>query len=445
MPSRLSLPSSLLLLLTAALPAQTSRICTTQANPTLELDRIEARTWEDLLQRHASISRRLRVEQPTAVRKMPDDEGEKFWMDYWYFNDDRHDPRKRDVASYLEDDEMNNNLAALEPAYPIHFERTVPGFSLFGKEFSIPRNLRPGNLFSKRAFQCPANTRPCSSISRPNSCCSLGSVCQIVPDTGLGDVGCCSGGSYGSGKKCSGKLQSCLDGYTNCSEFPGGGCCIPGYICVKDGCLFVSTTTVTITASSSSASTTTKPTTTTQIVNPPIRPTSHPTITTTVLPTSTGIATTTDPEILDDCPTGFYACSAVYYGGCCRTGRDCNPTSCPPFTPYTAINTNGVTIIIPASATGGAAPPRRASKCADGWTTCNADAGGGCCPNGFRCGRESCTFSGTGTAEARATGGGEEVVGKIPPESGAQILLPSLMILVGAMAGPRLISWIAAA
>lgn len=52
---------------------------------------------------------------------------------------------------------------------------------------------------------------------------------------GAGDVGCCP-----EGQKCSGVIGRCAEGYTACSGALGGGCCIPGYECVRGGCTFPS-------------------------------------------------------------------------------------------------------------------------------------------------------------------------------------------------------------
>lgn len=123
---------------------------------------------------------------------------------------------------------------------------------------------------------------------------------------------------------------------------------------------------------------------------PPARPTSR--------------TTTSDASAsrVDVCPTGFYACSAVYHGGCCQTGRDCHTTSCPT-TSSTTLTTNGETIIVPVT-TG---VSHNTGKCAKGWFSCADTAGGGCCPSGFACGT-SCTATAAKTTVAKeeATSGG---------------------------------------
>lgn len=145
-----------------------------------------------------------------------------------------------------------------------------------------------------------------------------------------------------------------------------------------------SPTPTTSSESSSQTETTTRTTTSSQEQSPPMRPTTD------VESTVTATETITGPDM---CPTGFYACSAVYQGGCCRTGRDCDTTSCPPTSSVTVVDSNGVTVAVP---TGDAATT--SNPCATGWFSCAASDGGGCCPSGFACGRESCTASGSGTA-----------------------------------------------
>lgn len=108
------------------------------------------------------------------------------------------------------------------------------------------------------------------------------------------------------------------------------------------------------------------------------------------------------------CPTGFYACSAVYHGGCCRTGRNCDTTSCPQTSSTTVESNAHDTIVAPvdATSTGGST-----DQCAGGWFGCAADMGGGCCPTGFACGSQSCT--------ATATGGGVSATGTTVAKSAA--------------------------
>lgn len=136
---------------------------------------------------------------------------------------------------------------------------------------------------------------------------------------------------------------------------------------------------------------------------PPVQPTTEPPTTITSAATTT-TAHSTGPSV---CPTGFYACSAVYHGGCCRTGRDCDTTSCPTTSSTTIINSDGVTVAVP---TGSAATTASAGgSCATGWFSCAASAGGGCCPSGFACGA-SCTATASGTATG-TVGKGEPGVG----------------------------------
>lgn len=121
---------------------------------------------------------------------------------------------------------------------------------------------------------------------------------------------------------------------------------------------------------------------------PPARPTSLTTAT-----TSRGSSS----ETRSICPVGFYACSAIYQGGCCRTGRQCDTTSCPETSSTTVESNADRTIVAPADATS------TTSQCAGGWFSCAADMGGGCCPTGFVCGSVSCTATATESG-ASATG-----------------------------------------
>ena len=438
---------------------------------------------ERVVRREISLQKRLQQQPVVGMRKMSTDPEEKFYLDYWSFEPDADD---HNFDSWTN----TSSSPRSQPCSPLHSNQTLPKvprhipFSLWGRSSS-----------EKRDFQCPSGTVACSSIGYPDSCCPSGETCQIVQDTGLGNVGCCPAGEI-----CAGSLSSCSAGQTPCPNNPGGGCCIAGYACLDVGCVYTGTATVVVTPTSTStygASTTTltittvitpallsaSPTTvtsTTVIVPvpspvstitpqysttsttststvPPVLPspktTSAPTTSTTtdytiicssgfkscpsslgggccptdracasgycpalsstdtpiapVRPTTDSTTTTAPP--ITGCPTGFYACSAYYQGGCCQVGRDCAKTSCPTSVSTTLISGSVATIVAPAGS-GISTAILSGSVCATGWKSCAASDGGGCCPTGFSCG-VSCT--------ATANGGGTTVTAKETPQSSA--------------------------
>ncbi|KAL4879474.1 hypothetical protein BJY04DRAFT_193507 [Aspergillus karnatakaensis] len=344
-----------------------------------------------------------------GVRKMSDDEGEKFFMDYWNF--EVGSIISNSTGSYGRNEHIEVDRRTILPRSHYFQPPFLPGIERYS-------GMRHSPLV-RRDFECPAGTHGCSSISRPDSCCRTDETCVIVEDTGSGDVGCCP-----AGQGCSGTIGSCWEGYTSCSSSLGGGCCIPGYDCVDGGCARV--VTITITLSSTTLTTTSTetipPSTTTTTdtsttadsttssdgtssgdLSPPDRPTS---ISTT---TSSGTETETETETETACPTGFYACAAFYQGGCCRTGRDCDTTSCPAI-PSTTIVSNDNTIVIPEPTSTAESNEEEESgdgprQCATGWFRCADTVGGGCCPTGYACG-SSCTAvpaaSTTGTVAKEA-------------------------------------------
>jgi Predicted solute binding protein len=145
--------------------------------------------------------------------------------------------------------------------------------------------------------------------------------------------------------------------------------------------------------STSRSSSTTSPHSSMSTTNDGLAPPARPTNLSTVTSATRGS---------DVCPTGFYACSAVYQGGCCRTGRVCDTTSCPT-TSSTTIISDGVTIEAPVATT---TQHSGGNRCAQGWFHCADTVGGGCCPTGFACGA-SCTARditfGTTLAKEQAT------------------------------------------
>lgn len=396
---------------------------------------------EALVRRESDASARLQRQQPLKMRKMSTDPGEKFYLHYWSF----------DGQSDSNLDEWDNTTLSrtFEPALPLHADSLLPRPQNWRRylRLTIPSPI----TLDKRDFVCPSGTNACTSIDRPNVCCPSSSTCQIVPDTGLGDVGCCD-----ASETCAGSLSNCPSEYTSCPNNPGGGCCLPGYACYQEGCVQTSTTVVivastpSLTSTSSSSGPTTLIDTTTLIVTPSTSTSastsSQPTLTTsttTDLTTSTTSSTAANslvcstnfrscpvslgggccptdracgsvecPELsstatpsppvrgttgtdtitgasatltsIQGCPTGFYACSAYYQGGCCQVDRDCHSTSCPAKSGATVIDSNSVTIVAPTG------------NCATGWSTCAVSLGGGCCPSGYVCGTASCSASATG-------------------------------------------------
>ena len=171
----------------------------------LEARSVERHDVSDALQR-------LSQHAPVAVRKMYP--GEKFYPHYW---------QSEVEESWIESG--NASILATNLFPPLHLHSD-------GISDDSGRHW-PRNLFSKRGYQCPANTNSCTSINRPNSCCGTGEQCQLVTDTGSGDVGCCP-----SGATCGGSISTCntAAGYTACPDSSNGGCCIPGYACNSIGC-----------------------------------------------------------------------------------------------------------------------------------------------------------------------------------------------------------------
>ncbi|KAI2630145.1 hypothetical protein GGS21DRAFT_217907 [Xylaria nigripes] len=380
----LSLPPSLLLLLATQLHAQAV-----------------ARNERDGL-----------PELPTAVRKMSLDEGEKFMPEYFAFAPAGFagaSPQPLQVLARQpdsptltpEEDALlaANSSAALQfhPPFLIHYEDgALIQTDSQGKRDSWSAFRRGREAIARlqgRGFTCPGGTHGCADINQPNYCCTDGTVCFVVenaPDAG--NVGCCP-----DGQTCGGSVAACSDGNTACPADDGGGCCIPGFVCADIGC-------VPSTATFSAQATTTTPTTS------PKPTTSTPTATQTnvssystgtglapVRPTSSGPSPSTTGTT-DYCPTGFYACLASAGSGCCRTGRDCSTTSCPPVASTTII-THGATVVVPL--TDAQAAAKTTATCAGGWFLCGTDAGpvAGCCPSGYKCGAASCTLAAASATE----------------------------------------------
>ncbi|KAH0843276.1 hypothetical protein AYO21_09036 [Fonsecaea monophora] len=454
-----ALPSSLLALIGSSIPSVASQELNLQWPYNLPPDSKYYPEDELRVKRDLDAQQKLQKSNPTGVRKMSGDPGEMFYLQYWGF-EQQQEEFNCDALDWAN----ATTFTSFDLPVRVHDEDQSP--RLF-------RRLLPGwHLFAERDFQCPTGTSACTSIDRPNSCCATGYTCQLVQDTGLGDVGCCP-----SGQVCGNALSTtCASGYTSCPNDPGGGCCLPGYACYQVGCVQTSTATIltnptpstttvtrytTITPSPSTptpttptSTTTTTPTSTrTSSVSPlppvistvtltvtvtsattlpltcssgfrscpatlgggccptdrqcgsancpplstsssatpepPVRPTS---LTTTVETTTTTATHSTSPSYpVTGCPTGFYACSAYYVGGCCQIGRDCASTSCPALPSTTLVSGSTLTIVAPTGSGITAPGTLPTGNCAQGWATCAPSVGGGCCPSGYLCGATSCS------------------------------------------------------
>ena len=453
---------------------------------------------EPLMRRNEEAQEKLQNEKPVGIRKMSLDEGEMFFPHYWTFESDEkadgsiaspdNESIIRRSPALDEDGEVFGNETLEENIWPVialHTNEEISRDPLLARY--LPVSWR--KQLSKR-FQCPSGTFSCTSINRPNSCCANGETCQLIQDTGLGDVGCCA-----ADQACGGQLSGCPQGYTSCPNNPGGGCCLPGYACYNEGCAVSSTNTVIVTPTvtqtvgSSSLPPVTLTSTTTVVVPPPGQTTPSPTTTSqtsnsptssrqstsstsvVVVTTTSSIATlvcstgfrscppslgggccptnsacgsptcpalsstqslvppvrgTTDgtsttrtssstSASYTDCPTGFYACSAFYVGGCCRTGRDCSSTSCPVVQSTTLVS-DGQTIVAPTGSGITANTNGLRGTCPTGWALCPTSEGGGCCPSGYACGT-SCTVQ----ASATQTGFGQ-LINKVQPSAAGKVL-----------------------
>ncbi|KAK4610802.1 uncharacterized protein CLAFUR5_13424 [Fulvia fulva] len=428
---------------------------------------------ESHVKRGLEAQERLQWHAPQGVRKMGDDAGEKFFLDYWDFGEQvaTDSGSSLDVSAlrrpviYEDATGCDNDTGTCRLHAPFrgqaNHERS-PFYKIFGRS----------NF--KREFECPTGTNSCSNVGS-DLCCQSSETCVNTDD----GVGCCPNGA-----SCGQEVAECDTGagYSSCPDSSNRGCCLPDFECLDTGCVFYgtstvvatatpatvpagtinpttmterpegttvivagegSTTTVTITNQGTTVTTTVispttiiigasstscsseffscpsslgggccrngqgcatnnscpdLTTTTSATARPPDRPTSSADSSITAADTTI----TSQPAAggTDSCPTGFYMCSAVYLGGCCRVDRNCDTTSCPEGD-RTAVVTSGVTIEAGAGATG---------RCASAWSSCGADVGGGCCPPGFNCG-VSCVAETGGQTTARVAASGGAVVG----------------------------------
>lgn len=179
---------------------------------------------------------------PTAVRRMGIDAGEKFFQEYYAFQDDSSFSRVGSQSQGLLTPAEASLLAANSSAsipyrapYAAHlYGGTSPGAGrdLTDHGWGLFHRARwaEESLLAKRDFTCPTGSSDCASIGYPDSCCQSGTTCVHITDTGLGPVGCCP-----DAESCTGTI-ACSGGQEGCSSESGGGCCIDGFACASVGC-----------------------------------------------------------------------------------------------------------------------------------------------------------------------------------------------------------------
>ena len=402
----LTLPASLLLLIAPFMPTATSEELSWPYNLPPHVKYYPKNA--ELIKRELQIQQRLQQEPAVGVKKMSDDPGEKFFLDYWSFESSFEE--LGNVTTKHTDAAQSD----LDPPVPLHSDQNISSVPI------LARYART-NFFDKRGFQCPTNYTACTSIGQPDSCCANGQTCLLITDTGLGDVGCCP-----DGQSCGGSLSTCAPGYTSCPNNPGGGCCIPGYACYDVGCVLSSTATLYVTPTTSSTfssipvSTVTSFSITTDtttvgsgpVGNPTSSTTSSSTSTSSTAPTTTITTTTlasTTSTISDilTCTPGFKSCPASLGGGCCRTGQACGSVTCPDIKPSTSsgqINPplRGTSIATTTTTTSDTTTP--GVGCPSNYYACSAFYPvGGCCQIGRNCQETSCPTSASTTVVSQGS------------------------------------------
>jgi len=173
---------------------------------------------------------------PVGVMKMSLDEGEKFYHEYWQYEQVLETPSKLEVP--LRRDEDAGLLANVSMHFTaplgLHTNYESSYEDLKARQLLEKRNAAAAlAILEKRDFVCPTGYNSCVDIGYPNSCCSTDETCFIIQDTGLGPVGCCQ-----KGYTCGGTITTCGSVNTACAKTLGGGCCIPNYVCAGVGCKF---------------------------------------------------------------------------------------------------------------------------------------------------------------------------------------------------------------
>jgi hypothetical protein len=220
-----SLPASILILIASYLTS--AEPLDNRKSPSLQLESVGDAKLEHNVLRRRIVEEHLRMgKSPVGVMKMPADESQKFYMEYWQFEEDSTGsslqslrPRDDNEARLL----SNGSLA-------------IPYRAPFALHVNYDTDLKARAaevlaILEKREFLCPTGYSACTAIGFPNSCCAANENCFRIQETGLGPVGCCP-----KGDTCGGTVSSCSAPNTPCAQNLGGGCCIPNYVCEGVGC-----------------------------------------------------------------------------------------------------------------------------------------------------------------------------------------------------------------
>lgn len=143
-----------------------------------------------------AVEEHLRLgRSPVGVLKMSSDAGEKFYMDYWQFEEDLEQSRLLDTGASLRarDEEEEARLLAnasavlsFRPPFALHTEETSDPLS---SEDLRARKVVDGRnsaavlaMLSKRGFQCPRGTADCSGVGASNLCCPTTEFCYSITE-----------------------------------------------------------------------------------------------------------------------------------------------------------------------------------------------------------------------------------------------------------------------
>ncbi|OQD84743.1 hypothetical protein PENANT_c012G01461 [Penicillium antarcticum] len=285
---------------------------------------------------HHAIASKLASGPASGVRKMSADEGEKFFFEDWYFENQNGNS---DSASGL-------RLRGRDL-----YHRDWNGSSSLSTEPDTEDGEEDEDEYDYTSAQFIAQSFPFEP-----------SFSQLSGGSSNSDSDSDTDSASDALFRLEARNFECPSGTSACAYITVVTVTVHSTVMVSTVTYSTSPVPSTVTSSTSSSTSTSKSsqttaTETTDSLAPPARPTNR----------STATSVTTGDDV---CPTGFYACSAVYHGGCCRTGRNCDTTSCPT-TSSTTMTSNGVTIVAPvASTTENAGGSGSRNRCANGWFSC---------------------------------------------------------------------------
>lgn len=119
-------------------PAPLAVQALTDGNSSIYHQKADLDTYK-ILQRNAAIQSQLSQTSVQGIKKMSDDEGEKFFLDYWYFGETNQSDLQSSQPSEKRQSSLHPRIYPYQPSHPLDLGETYDPhrwMGQFGAAFS---------------------------------------------------------------------------------------------------------------------------------------------------------------------------------------------------------------------------------------------------------------------------------------------------------------------